>query len=116
MRVDPGPLSYMYFRDLLFANFVFYSSQHSLFAEFNTLAVMYSQPSSDFIMQEPPYILVNNSMPTRQGYTHKLFRVKKTCQSIGLLFSVQLLTWSRCLFMEAPLAVLLWPTKMPTNL
>ena len=62
-----------------------HSSQHSLFAEFNTLAVMYGQPSSDFIVQEPPYILVNDSISTRRGHTHKPLGVKRTYSLLTFL-------------------------------
>ena len=88
----------------LFANVVFYSHQHSLFAEFNTLAVMYGQPSLDFITQETPYILVNDSTATRRGHTLKASYSKESMPVILSSFSVQILTWRRCLFMAPLLA------------
>ena len=46
-----------------FSSFYSHFHQLSLFNKFNTLSVMYMQPSSEFITQEAPYVLI--------GDTHK---------------------------------------------
>ena len=91
---------------------VFHSAQHFLFAEFDTLALMYGQSSSDFIVQEPPYIWVNSSMSTCQGHPTSCSKNMSIKSSV---LSVQIQTWSRCLCMAVPPAVILWPAKILTN-
>lgn len=50
----------------------------TLFSEFNSLAVMYSQSSSEFIEPSPPYTLLNDPQTTREdSYLDQLFMVQK---------------------------------------